>query len=171
MVWMFHIYSGHREGKRKRDLSPTHTGRRRRKSEEERTGRNTWYSGRISLCIRPKRYWAWVLTGNPDDLARSGQKCSDRKPTHTGVGLTNPALSPVVPISAFCQDLVVMRAVVRPAGVQIEGLSFGRLGFRSRGCGGLYAFFACECAMLGSDRGAAGVHILLIFLSIRVIFF
>jgi hypothetical protein len=30
--------------------------------------------------------------GNPDGLARSGRKCRNRKPTHTGVGLTDPAL-------------------------------------------------------------------------------
>jgi hypothetical protein len=76
---------GDRERERKRDPSPTHTGQQKRKREEERTGR-------ISLCIRPERCRAWVLAGNPDDLAKSGRKCRDRKATHTGVSLADTTL-------------------------------------------------------------------------------
>jgi hypothetical protein len=185
---MVHTPAGDREGERKRDLSPTHTSRRQRKIEEERTSRNTWYSGRISLCIRPERdaergFRPETQTTspdpaeNPDDLARSG-----RKPTHTGVGLIDPALhlwhslpssrsrrsieisSPVWinepkkerPFRLKCWRIAfcfTLRVVVRPAGVQIEGL---------------YAFFAWP----GNMRcGKVQIRIILTCFSIRVIFF
>jgi hypothetical protein len=98
-------------GRRQRRRDPVGDGERERgreirhhthwsATEKERTGRNTWYSGRISLCIRlereAKRGFRLDPIGNPDDLVRSS-----RKPTHTGVGLTDPALSPVVPIPSF----------------------------------------------------------------------
>jgi hypothetical protein len=85
--------SGRRQRKRerKRDPSPTHTGQQQRKREEERTGRNTWYSSRISLYIQPKRE---VERGFRSDSARNLDYLtrSSRKPTQTGVCLTDPAI-------------------------------------------------------------------------------
>jgi hypothetical protein len=132
------------EKEREEERSVTHA--HRSATEKERGRENVFrldlslYPAREILSVGFGRIWSETqMTSpdparNPDGLARSGRKCRDRKPTYTGVGLTNLALSPVVPISAFRQDPVFMRVVVRPAGVQIEGLSFGRLGFRSRGC-------------------------------------
>jgi hypothetical protein len=129
-----HTPTGDREGKRpkersgrrrrksesKKDPSPTHTGWRQRKIEEERTRRNTWYFGRISLCMRPERDtesgFRPDMAGNLDDFARSGRK--PRRPrqirpkTHAHrrgfdkFGTPSLALSPVVPIPPFRRDLV-----------------------------------------------------------------
>jgi hypothetical protein len=78
--------------------TPADNKERERKREPTRIPDLSLYSAR-------KRARAWVLVGNPDNLPRSG-----RKPTHTGVGLTNPALhlQHSLPLSCFRRsDLVV----------------------------------------------------------------
>jgi hypothetical protein len=143
-----------RKRERKRDLSPTHTGQGQRKREEERTGGNTWYSDRISLCIRlereAERGFRLDLARNPDDLARSG-----RKPTHTGVGLTNPAFSPAVlsrsrrpcesknPKRKDCFD---PKQIKKSLNRKASGLSFGWLGYRGA------SVYICDVGFKGAVR-------------------
>jgi hypothetical protein len=67
------------EKEREEERSVTHTHRPvTEKREEERNGQNTWYSGRISLCIQLERdaergFWPDPAR-NPEDFAKSGQK-------------------------------------------------------------------------------------------------
>jgi hypothetical protein len=147
---------------REEERSVTHAHRPTR--EEERIGRNTWYSyfDRISLCIRSERkakcgFWP-DPTGNPDDLARSGLK-----PTHTARGFDRSdtlscRLDPAVP-SKFrrpCESMNPKRKdpfdpkqIKKSLNSKASGLSSADWGseglgftFAMWGSEGLYAFFA-----------------------------
>lgn len=86
-----------------------------REREEEKTGRNTWYSGRISLCIRPETerpslgFHRILLetsmtspdpAGNPHTLAWVWQI------QHSISGILSHPPVPVIPIPLFRLDAV-----------------------------------------------------------------
>jgi hypothetical protein len=105
---MFHTPVGDREGERKRDPDGDEERERGREIRHQRTlaGDRERERKREPTRIRgiPARSLSLFgqrdaesgfqsnSAGNPDDLARSGQKCRDRKPMHIGVGLTDLVL-------------------------------------------------------------------------------
>jgi hypothetical protein len=98
---MFHTPAGDREGERKRDPDDdgkrergrkirhprTPAGDRERERKREPAGIRGIPAGSLSVSsqINAERGFWPDPAGNPDDLARSSQKCRDRKPTHTSV--------------------------------------------------------------------------------------
>jgi len=143
-----------------------HTGWRQRNKKEEWTGRNTWYSGWISLCIQPERdtsvgfgrIWSETQTTSLDsaenDLARSRRNFMGFKnlALHLRHSIFStlsrrPDLAVLSRSRHSCESTNWKRKDhFDPKQIQKSavGLSFGRLGFTfSTGASeGLYAIFA-----------------------------